>query len=1002
MSTLTDEDIKNQDIDPAARQARDMFQNGEQQAATKTPAEQAAEDQRNAPADAAQNQDAIADLDNAWNIPYTGGGGSGELTDLDTIDSSIRGKLSSWANRIVGGISRNKGKSAATVLTVGAVVTLGMIGGGTLSLVSAKNNAEKKYNSITSTVLDSRYGKLAFYARSKALASVFKSLQLEANTTKLAKAMDEAGYELVTAPDGKVSLVLPAAEGADAADRVVLTEAADVQNEIKGIANETLPGGSIKNLRARSKAAKLLNKKLGIGTSAAVDGLAAGLDERVPDDEVDAAVTQNARKQTMEPQEGESEITTKNREDLGDALDSGDKQAAEEGKDALVENGAKQAEDNIARDIVEESSEEVLQNTGKSVLSSVGGTLKGALPDILDRSCQAGDAARAALVLALINKRANLIKIASVTISNADAIITGRVDARLLKAYMNTIQKDPKSGKSWTQSAGMRFMNGDATAKPSAAERNYFSTNRDGLATNAFLQFLVALSSKEVAGKNVCNIIQNPASQAGLSVGEYAVQAVVGFFSAGTGTAAIAATEAGAKQALSKVIAEALGKALVKGLVAEAAMYVGTQWLKSYASNVFSSTMTTFSKKEGGPTAGNAFGAGSGALYEARGRNQGMRPLTRLAYVDLSRQVRAEQRQEMAKAGLFDRFISLKPSNSNSLLATALTQSPIAWQNPGDVITASIHSLASLSPLQQAQAFASTTLSGSAYAQDGNVQTDDNGYVVDPWGNYIVGNQLDDIDPVQNFNALQNKGMLDSEGAPKDGSRLQKYISDCAEVDIHTSDTTNNVKSLCVSSEARSYQAYLADYTNASGIDAAYHPVYAEEDTAPTSTPSGQATGDAGVDTSGLPCPAGTEDGGVQQDYGPGRVATVKIKICGIPGAIPSSSGVNASAAKGALAMITAAKQDGVTLSGSSFRSYDRQKELRVAHGCADDSLKASACRPPTARPGNSQHEVGLAIDFDSCRTRSTRCYQWLSGNAGKFGFKNLPSEPWHWSTSGS
>ena len=26
----------------------------------------------------------------------------------------------------------------------------------------------------------------------------------------------------------------------------------------------------------------------------------------------------------------------------------------------------------------------------------------------------------------------------------------------------------------------------------------------------------------------------------------------------------------------------------------------------------------------------------------------------------------------------------------------------------------------------------------------------------------------------------------------------------------------------------------------------------------------------------------------------------------------------------------------------------------------------------------------------------------WLAANAGSFGFRNLPSEPWHWSTNGN
>jgi D-alanyl-D-alanine carboxypeptidase len=52
-------------------------------------------------------------------------------------------------------------------------------------------------------------------------------------------------------------------------------------------------------------------------------------------------------------------------------------------------------------------------------------------------------------------------------------------------------------------------------------------------------------------------------------------------------------------------------------------------------------------------------------------------------------------------------------------------------------------------------------------------------------------------------------------------------------------------------------------------------------------------------------------------------------------------------------------------------------------------------------------HEKGLAVDFtgpggDLVRTRDSPTFQWLAANAARFGFYNLPSEPWHWSTTGS
>jgi D-alanyl-D-alanine carboxypeptidase len=33
---------------------------------------------------------------------------------------------------------------------------------------------------------------------------------------------------------------------------------------------------------------------------------------------------------------------------------------------------------------------------------------------------------------------------------------------------------------------------------------------------------------------------------------------------------------------------------------------------------------------------------------------------------------------------------------------------------------------------------------------------------------------------------------------------------------------------------------------------------------------------------------------------------------------------------------------------------------------------------------------------------RNSPCFVWLAANAGTYGLKNLPSEPWHWSTNGN
>jgi len=108
--------------------------------------------------------------------------------------------------------------------------------------------------------------------------------------------------------------------------------------------------------------------------------------------------------------------------------------------------------------------------------------------------------------------------------------------------------------------------------------------------------------------------------------------------------------------------------------------------------------------------------------------------------------------------------------------------------------------------------------------------------------------------------------------------------------------------------------------------------------------------------------------------------------------------------------LLAAASADGVVLSGTGYRDPARQIALRRDH-CGPSyyeiyEMPPFLCTPPTAIPGSSLHEQGRAIDFTwngkSITTRDNAGFIWLAANAARFGFYNLPSEPWHWSVSGS
>lgn len=131
-----------------------------------------------------------------------------------------------------------------------------------------------------------------------------------------------------------------------------------------------------------------------------------------------------------------------------------------------------------------------------------------------------------------------------------------------------------------------------------------------------------------------------------------------------------------------------------------------------------------------------------------------------------------------------------------------------------------------------------------------------------------------------------------------------------------------------------------------------------------------------------------------------GALATVR---CPAGGAITVSVTIGDQVAR----LLAAAGAAGRSLCGTGFRSVDGQVALR-RQNCGRPPTTytvydkpPSQCSPHTARPGTSMHEKGLAVDFTTCG-KASACFSWLSGNAGRYGLRNYPPEPWHWSTTGS
>ncbi len=152
--------------------------------------------------------------------------------------------------------------------------------------------------------------------------------------------------------------------------------------------------------------------------------------------------------------------------------------------------------------------------------------------------------------------------------------------------------------------------------------------------------------------------------------------------------------------------------------------------------------------------------------------------------------------------------------------------------------------------------------------------------------------------------------------------------------------------------------------------------------------------------SAGLP-PDGPPDGGGGVGSAPGG----PVELATIDGIT-----VAASIAPQVHALVTDAGRAGLRLTGGGYRSPEQQIATR-RNNCGPTAYDiyekpSSQCSPPTARPGMSMHEQGLAIDFQ-CNGRlitshANPCWQWLNTNASTYGLYPFNREPWHWSRSGT
>lgn len=171
-------------------------------------------------------------------------------------------------------------------------------------------------------------------------------------------------------------------------------------------------------------------------------------------------------------------------------------------------------------------------------------------------------------------------------------------------------------------------------------------------------------------------------------------------------------------------------------------------------------------------------------------------------------------------------------------------------------------------------------------------------------------------------------------------------------------------------------------------------------------------------DSDNIACAEGTKDLGIQDGYTQGN--KVKIRICEIPSNIlpsegeESKNGYGVSGASGG-AIVNSRVSGAVLAMAKAMRDAD----LPIVKACSSfrtnahqQSLYASIGSPMAAKPGYSNHQLGVALDLyidnNSCGSSSYgrerpnnsphKVWSWLKSNGEKYSYKQLSFEFWHWS----
>lgn len=141
-----------------------------------------------------------------------------------------------------------------------------------------------------------------------------------------------------------------------------------------------------------------------------------------------------------------------------------------------------------------------------------------------------------------------------------------------------------------------------------------------------------------------------------------------------------------------------------------------------------------------------------------------------------------------------------------------------------------------------------------------------------------------------------------------------------------------------------------------------------------------------------LPAPAGGNRFGAHAAWSRGQYLG-QIDLVRIVGTNYEIEHVALGSVNAFVALVSAARAAGRAVRlNSGFRTWAEQKHLH------DGYVKGLPGFNLASKPGNSNHQNGIAFDLDVKPGEGNLNYAWLKANATQFGFiRTVKSEPWHW-----